>query len=73
MSLRDIDADEETALLPDNVKSKRLPTPLPKFQISIVLLLQICEPLTSQSIYPYINQVSTLSSFSLLLSVTSGS
>ncbi|KAH6909217.1 major facilitator superfamily domain-containing protein [Coprinopsis sp. MPI-PUGE-AT-0042] len=48
-------SDEETPLL--QKKKVRGRTPLPKFQIGIVLLLQICEPLTSQSIYPYINQL----------------
>ncbi|CAA7266806.1 unnamed protein product [Cyclocybe aegerita] len=50
--------DEETPLLHDarpRPSSKR--TPLPKLQIAIVLLLQICEPITSQSIFPYINQL----------------
>ena len=51
--------DEETPLLNSNPQKQRLPTPLPKLQIAIVLLLQVCEPLTSQSIYPYINQVSS--------------
>ena len=50
--------DEETPLLDTNPQKQRSPTPLPKLQIAIVLLLQVCEPLTSQSIYPYINQVS---------------
>ncbi|KXN84876.1 hypothetical protein AN958_12006 [Leucoagaricus sp. SymC.cos] len=51
--------DEETPLLPSSVEApkKRQPSPLPKFQIAIVLLLQLCEPITSQSIYPYINQL----------------
>jgi len=38
-------------------RPKRRITPLPRFQIAIVLLQQLCEPLTSQSIYPYINRV----------------
>jgi len=52
--------DEETPLLsPTPVLSqKRQATPLPKLQISIVLLLQLCEPIIGQSIYPYISQVS---------------
>ena len=50
--------DEETPLLNTDPQNQRLPTPLPKLQIAIVLLLQVCEPLTSQSIYPYINKVS---------------
>ena len=51
--------DEETPLLNTNLQKQRSPTRLPKLQIAIVLLLQVCEPLTSQSIYPYINQVSS--------------
>ena len=50
--------DEETPLLNTGPQHQRSPTPLPKLQIAIVLLLQVCEPLTSQSIYPYINKVS---------------
>ncbi|KAG6807357.1 hypothetical protein H0H92_007876 [Tricholoma furcatifolium] len=45
-------ANEETPLL-----SRPKPNPLPWFQISIVLLLQVAEPLTSLSIYPYITQL----------------
>ncbi|KAF8875926.1 major facilitator superfamily domain-containing protein [Infundibulicybe gibba] len=48
--------DEETALLAP-AKKLHKPTPLPKVQIGIVLLLQLCGPITSQSIYPYINQL----------------
>jgi len=44
-----------TPLVSDS-KRPRKPNPLPWFQLSIVLLLQTCEPITSQSIYPYINQ-----------------
>jgi hypothetical protein len=36
-------------------------TPLPKLQLSILLILQLAEPLTSQVIYPFINQVSVSS------------
>lgn len=51
--------DEETPLLtsPVEASKKRQASPLPKLQITIVLLLQLCEPITSQSIYPYINQL----------------
>ncbi|KAG6860740.1 hypothetical protein C0995_008004 [Termitomyces sp. Mi166 len=48
--------DEETALLTQS-HERRKPTPLPWLQISIVLLLQVTEPITSMSIYPYINQL----------------
>ncbi|KAF8220944.1 MFS general substrate transporter [Tricholoma matsutake] len=50
--------DETATLLRGkNQNRNRKPHPLPWLQISIVLLLQICEPITSQSIYPYINQL----------------
>ena len=32
------------------------PTPLPKFQIFVVLLIQIAEPITGLVIYPFVNQ-----------------
>ena len=44
--------NEHTPLLR---KSK---TPLPKFQLGLVLLFMFAEPLSSQYIYPFINQVS---------------
>ena len=59
----DIDGDDETEtqhLLGLDSQKKLLPNPLPKLQLAIVLLLQICEPITSQSIFPYINQVRLL-------------
>ncbi|KAG6817274.1 hypothetical protein H0H87_010935 [Tephrocybe sp. NHM501043] len=49
----DTTVDEETSLL----RGPQKVTPLPWLQISIILLLQVCEPLTSMSIYPYINQL----------------
>jgi len=61
--MSDHQSDEETPLLGDISSTQPPPrkgNPLPKLQIAIVLLLQVCEPLTSQSIYPYINKVSTL-------------
>ena len=50
--------DEETALLasPER-KALKTPTPLPRLQIFILLLMQLAEPITSQCIYPFINQV----------------
>lgn len=32
-------------------------TPLPKLQIAVLLFFQLAEPITSQCIYPFINQV----------------
>jgi len=54
-----IQIDEETPLLQENNGKKR-PTPLPWFQFSIVLFLQLAEPLTSQVIYPFAPQVCVL-------------
>ena len=45
-------SDEQTALLSDRQR-----TPIPKLQLAVILLLQICEVVTSYSILPYINQV----------------
>ena len=60
----DIDDDEtETQhFLGLDSQKKRLPVPnpLPKLQLAVVLLLQVCEPITCQSILPYINQVRLL-------------
>ncbi|KAF8920738.1 major facilitator superfamily domain-containing protein [Mucidula mucida] len=48
--------DEESPLLrPQHAKPKR--TPLPVFQLFIVLVLQLAEPLTSQVIYPFTPQL----------------
>ena len=48
--------DEETPLLL-NGSAPLKETPLPITQVVVLLLLQLCEPITSQSINPYINQV----------------
>ena len=48
--------DEETPLLQENDGNRR-PTPVPWFQFSLVLFLQLAEPLTSQVIYPFAPQV----------------
>ena len=49
--------DDETRPLLHDGNSPRKATPLPVSQIVVLLLLQLCEPLTSLSIRPYINQV----------------
>ncbi|KAF8640235.1 hypothetical protein AX16_010131 [Volvariella volvacea WC 439] len=58
--------DEETPLLADSHdndhndpsrKTKKKITPLPWFQFSLVLLLQLAEPLTSNVIYPFAPQL----------------
>lgn len=51
--------DEETPLLPEQ-QTKKKPTPLPWAQFTILLVLQLAEPLTSQVIYPFLPQVSPL-------------
>jgi len=37
--------------------AQRLSTPLPRFQLFIVIFLQLAEPLTSQVIYPFVAQL----------------
>ncbi|KAG6849102.1 hypothetical protein H0H93_011278 [Arthromyces matolae] len=49
--------NEETALLSRSKPRRRDPNPLAWGQISIILLIQVAEPLASLSIYPYINQL----------------
>ncbi|KAG1746533.1 major facilitator superfamily domain-containing protein [Suillus paluster] len=49
-------ASEITPLIPAEV-SKRPKTPLPKFQIGILMMLHVTEPIASMSIFPYINQL----------------
>ncbi|KAG7090025.1 hypothetical protein E1B28_011646 [Marasmius oreades] len=45
--------NEETPLIPQ----KRQQTPLDHSQLAVLYFMQICEPMMSQSIYPYINQL----------------
>ena len=63
----DDDPTEDTPLLQTDVnagdgrykgKESTLITPLPKAQISILFVLLLVEPIFSQCIYPFINQVS---------------
>lgn len=57
--------DEETPLLPSTegpaVVTRKEPdefnTPLPRLQIGVLLLVMLSEPICSQCIYPFINQV----------------
>lgn len=49
--------DEQTALLSDPHDKERKRTPIPKLQLTIILLLLSCELYTGSSILPYINQV----------------
>jgi hypothetical protein len=50
------DAEEETPLLRKR-NAPRTETPLPITQVTVLVSLQLCEPIASQSISPYINQV----------------
>ena len=60
-------ADEETPLLlsPEDPvaitceESDQVTTPLPKLQTGILLLILLTEPICSQCIYPFINQVTS--------------
>ncbi|KAK7691033.1 hypothetical protein QCA50_006136 [Cerrena zonata] len=54
------EVNERTALLAEENRPKkpqREPTPLPKLQLFNLLLLQLAEPITSQCIYPFLNQL----------------
>ncbi|KIJ65572.1 hypothetical protein HYDPIDRAFT_187328 [Hydnomerulius pinastri MD-312] len=50
-------AHDERALLLPTLAHKKARTPLPKLQLGILLLIQLAEPISSLSIYPYINQL----------------
>ncbi|KAF8269709.1 major facilitator superfamily domain-containing protein [Lactarius quietus] len=50
------DSEEETPLLHDR-NTPRTETPLPITHLVVLFLLQLCEPIASQSIRPYINQL----------------
>jgi len=47
------DSDEETPLLHESPRTKQTRTPIPWGQLSILLVLQLAEPLTSQVISPF--------------------
>ena len=61
--------DEETPLLQENT-GKTQPTPLPWFQFSMVLILQLAEPLTSQVIYPFAPQVCAIECVLVVIRLT---
>ncbi|KAF7331438.1 Major facilitator superfamily multidrug-resistance DHA1 sub-family [Mycena kentingensis (nom. inval.)] len=50
-------ATERTPLLSREEEAEQKRTPIPWKQLSIVMLIQICEPMASYSIYPYINRL----------------
>ncbi|OAX31459.1 MFS general substrate transporter [Rhizopogon vinicolor AM-OR11-026] len=49
--------NERTPLLDAGQQGQKKPTPLPKLQISIVLLALLVEAIAEKYIYPYINQL----------------
>ena len=53
-------ADDQTPLLspPADGNEPKKPTPLPRVQICVLMLSCLIEPIASQCIYPFINQVS---------------
>ncbi|KAF9230340.1 major facilitator superfamily domain-containing protein, partial [Melanogaster broomeanus] len=52
------DCDESVPLLPAPLDVTKAPTPLPKLQITIVLLVSLMEPVAAQCILPFINEAS---------------
>ena len=59
--------DEETPLLQSAYHGKKKSTPLPWFQFSLTLFLQLVEPLTAQVIYPFMPEVRILLCCSMCL------
>ncbi|KAG2128576.1 MFS general substrate transporter [Suillus clintonianus] len=58
MSTSDVQSSETERLpLLHETQQKKQKTPLPKLQVSILMLVQLAEPIASMSIYPYINQL----------------
>lgn len=55
------DSGETQPLLSEEQLAKhRKSTPLPKRQVAVLAFLLLAEPVTSQCIYPFINQVQVL-------------
>jgi hypothetical protein len=61
MSISDVQGYVETSSLLHETPQAKQKTPLPKLQISILMLVLLAEPIACMSIYPYINQVVTIS------------
>ena len=51
------DEEEVQQSLLSPTDKKKVVTPLPKLQLGVLLFFQLAEPITSQCIYPFINQV----------------
>lgn len=65
------ESDEETPLLiKQDPPPRPIETPLQWGQLLILLVTLICEPLASQSIYPFITQVLSISRSSQLNGVS---
>lgn len=55
--------DEESPLLQSASDEEQKVTPLPKAQLSILLLIQLIEPLCAMCILPFLNQVREKNSY----------
>ncbi|KAI0090258.1 MFS general substrate transporter [Irpex rosettiformis] len=53
----DDDVEEVQQSLISPTDKKKVVTPLPKLQLGVLLFFQLAEPITSQCIYPFINQL----------------
>ena len=57
MSTQIVSTSEDNVVYDEHAtRHAKKPTPLPKFQIFIVLLKQLAEPIAAWVIYPFINQ-----------------
>jgi len=52
---QEIESQEQVKLSPDAAQNRQK-TPLPTFQLFLVLLIQFSEPTTATVIYPFLNQ-----------------
>ncbi|KAF9230341.1 MFS general substrate transporter [Melanogaster broomeanus] len=66
------DCDESVPLLPSPAVVIKRPTPLPKLQITILLLVSLIEPIASQCILPFINEAKTDMQLVADLDITGG-
>jgi hypothetical protein len=48
---------EETNGVLERVKDENTRTPLPKLQLTIIMMVQLAEPVTSSVVYPFIPQL----------------
>ncbi|TFK27810.1 MFS general substrate transporter [Coprinopsis marcescibilis] len=51
-----LDNDQCDSVVPPSSGVQRRPTPVPRLQLFVIILIQIAEPITATVIYPFVNQ-----------------